>query len=131
MHPTQKPPGLDPTPADILRCAALYLDRHGLHRGDMFANLTQLTPPACVQGAIQMAACGGTTAPHAPGTIALVDETTAVLADHLCHGAYLASTDPGQRVADWNDQPGRTATQAAAVLHAAADDWDRVYGGAR
>ena len=45
MHPTQQPATdttgaveLDLTPADVLRGAALYVRRHGLHQGDMFAN---------------------------------------------------------------------------------------------
>ena len=67
MHPTHKPAqpvgvGIDPvelTPAEVLHGAALYIQRHGLHRGEMFANLRAATPAACAQGGLKMAVCGG------------------------------------------------------------------------
>ena len=52
MHSTQNLPVIalpdDLNPADVLRCAAIYIERHGLCKGDFyFGRLRWLTPPAC------------------------------------------------------------------------------------
>lgn len=136
MHPTHTTTGTDPTPADILRYAALYLVRHGWHQGDMYANPDQLTPAACLQGAIKMAVCGGPTVDYTAATVDQVDTAIAVLADHLTLYGYIDMDDHDedsvQFVADWNDTTGRTITQVLAVLLAAANDWDWLHpaGGA-
>ncbi len=138
MHPTQEPAfGLDLNPAEVLRCAATYLRWHGLHRRDMFANLTQPTPAACVQGAAKMAICGGTDTAWTPTTSALFDHTIGVLADHLRnhYGLWTPdefSDDPATLVADWNDYFVVDVDHACAALNAAAREWDRQHtGGAR
>ena len=144
MHPTQNPAvGVDLTPADILRAAAVYLHRYGWTQGDYFAHLphsADLLPAACANGAIAAAAYGYPT--HAPYADHHDDDgrrlfTRAV--DFL--DDYLSLND--QRPADsdylvltsirWNDTPGRTADHVIAVLDAAADDWQRTHtpGGAR
>jgi hypothetical protein len=132
MHLTQKPvPGLDLSPAEVLRFAALYVQRHGFHQGDMFASLTTPTPAACAQGAVKMVICGN---PHAPYTLddaALFDETLRVLAGHI-DGEYLGwaiepdgvPAEPHVLVAEWNDESGRTAEELVTALTGAAAEYD-------
>ncbi len=135
MQPTQNPPAdLDVTPADVLRCAARYLHRHGFHQGDMFASTTILTPPACAQGAVKMAICGNPYANYTLGQAALFDLTMTVLAEHLGMPCYW-DTDPfmdkepataAEWVADWNDDRDRTAEQVITAMTATANDWDHI-----
>ncbi len=120
------------TPADVLTGAALYIERHGLHQGEMFTDPTALTPPACLQGAIRMAACGGTAIDYTPGTAALVEECIELLAEYLCGLDYpVVHTAPGDCVADWNDTPGRTADHVIAALRAVARQWEHTFDGIR
>jgi hypothetical protein len=52
----------------------------------------------------------------------------------FCDEIYLYSLDLetlAQVVFDWNDEHGRTGDDVIATLRAAADDWDRVHGGAQ
>jgi hypothetical protein len=137
MNPIQQPTscaavntaGLDLTPADVLRGAALYVRRHGLHQGDMFANPDMPYPAACAQGAIKMAACGNPSTDYTVGQAALVDDAIATLADHLdAISDVWHRICPGETVADWNDYAGRTADHVAAALTAAAERWDRTFG---
>jgi len=142
MHPTHTPPGADElTPADILRCAALYLSQRGWHQGDMFADPTQPFPAACAQGAIRMAVCGSPTIAYTRETAHRVDQAVAVLATWLAF-TYLDESRPEftaihhgdpttvtEIVGDWNDEADRTATEVFAALSGAADDWDRIHGG--
>lgn len=122
----------DLTPADLLDGAALYIERHGLHQGEMYADWSQLTPAACLQGALWMSASGGTAVTCTPGIAALVEETMAVLAEYLCGLDYpLVHANPGDCIADWNDTPGRTAAHAAAALRTAARQWQHTHGGAQ
>lgn len=135
MHPTHEPPSKAAevylTPADVLRGAALYIARHGFHQDDMFANLTQFAPPACAMGAIRMAACGSATVPYTIGQASLVDATITHLAEYiLTSGNRWYSSGPDFTVADWNDEPARTAEHVIATLRAAAERWDLIFGGA-
>jgi len=146
MHPTHTRPDIDAdelTPADILRCAALYLSQRGWHQGDMFADATQPFPAACPQGAIRMAACGSPTTAYTIDTARRVDQAVAVLAGWLAW-TYLDDYRPeltaihhgdqitlSEVVGDWNDDQDRTATDVIAALSGAADDWDRIHGGVR
>jgi len=134
MHPTHTPPhAADPTPADILRHAALYLQRHGWHQGDMFTNPDLPTPPACAQGAIRMAVCGSPTIVYTTDTATQVDTALAVLADYLVLHGYLDPDDHDEDcdtlIGDWNDTRDRTLTQVTAALLAAADDWQTHHNG--
>ncbi len=139
MHPTQKPvTGPDLSPDKVLRCAAIYLQRHGWHQGDMFATDNTPTPAACVQGAVKMAICGNPSAIYTPEQGALFDHTMAVLADQLDEPDFTdadidgAMPSPGGIVADWNDQHGRTIGQVLTVLTTTADAYTcRHQGGAR
>src|SRR5215475_5812016 len=91
MHPIREPSTVDTdagapfelTPAAVMRGAALYLHRHGWHQGDLFADEQTITPPACLLGAIRMAACGGVTVLYTDATSALVESTIYHLADWL------------------------------------------------
>jgi hypothetical protein len=132
MHPTQKPVDRpDLSPADVLRCAALYVQRHGFHQGDMFADLTTSTPAACAQGAVKMAICGNPHASYTRHDAVLFDETMTVLAGHLDPDfdswgldIFGEPAEPQSVVADWNDEDGRTIDQLVTALTEAADDYD-------
>ena len=130
------------TPADILRYAALYLDRHGWIQGDMFVDPLQATPAACAQGAIRMAVCGSPTIPYTTDSARDTCRAIRVLAGHLrathvdgdpthdpTHGPGLDTDDDSHIVGDWNDEPGRTTADVLTALHEAADSWDTRHPG--
>jgi len=133
MHPTHTPPATaEPTPADILRGAATYLTTHGWHQGDAFRRDTgQPFPPACTLGAIHVAATGTTGSLNSSTDIFVLRHTEQVLAAYLELGLDLIDTDSFELIADWNDESDRTTEQVTAALNDAADDWDRIHGGAR
>jgi hypothetical protein len=128
MNPTHQPAvDVIVTPADILRGAARYLQLHGWHQGDLYADTpAAITPPACALGAIGMAAFGGRISTAEDGR----DESdyrhaTDALIDYLyLTGADVAGTGS---LGDWNDEDGRTAAEVIAALNAAADEWDRQH----
>jgi hypothetical protein len=116
--------------AQILRDAAQYLAEHGWWQGDMFANPLEASTAACALGAIRMA------------TVDVGIEFTAtarVFADFLVRNC--GASDPDRYsgglcreediVSGWNDDPDRHASHVIAALHNAADEWDRIKGGAR
>jgi hypothetical protein len=136
MHPThRKPAEVRVTPAETLRDAALYLHRHGWHQDDLYAQPGVLTPAACADGAIRCALFG------APLTAIYADQhrqltrVLGVLAAHIHQFVYDNTERPVDPphviVGDWNDEPERTADDVIATMRAAADDWDRIHGGAR
>lgn len=138
MHPTHTPPTgacAEPTPAEILRCAATYIRRHGWHQGDAFAADTdQLFPPACALGAIHAAVTGTATLSLKGSDVASLRGAERVLAAHLHVDLDRLDTDqPFDLIGDWNDEPDRTAAQVVAALHEAAEDWERIHhtGGTR
>ncbi|MEV6493075.1 hypothetical protein AB0M20_31300 [Actinoplanes sp. NPDC051633] len=136
MHRTQNPtaPASDTdglaavTPADILRGAARYLDLHGWTQELYYSGGPEdAFPPACVDGAIGMAAYGRVT--MIPG-----DETdnpgfrdynlaatyfNGYLADS---GAYANPDEPYPF--HWNDDSARTKAEVITALRAAADEYD-------
>ena len=134
MNPTQnQAPGLDLSPAEVLRCAAVYLARHGFHQGDMFAVTTDAFPAACAQGAVKMAICGHPYARYTREQGLLFDRVMNTLVAYLDTKFNLLPVDdedsdeyaePFQAVADWNDETGRTAAQLVTVLNRAADEWE-------
>ncbi len=143
MHRTRQPaaevndqaatdgPALDPTPAEILRGAALYLRRHGWNQGDYFAPADRPTPPACLLGAVAMAIYGHRTeAPYSqdrPGRDLFV-----TVADSLDTYLQLHHGDLDMSAVGWNDHPNRTLADVLDLLHTAAAIWDRQHrGGAR
>ncbi|NLU79088.1 hypothetical protein HCA58_12015 [Micromonospora sp. HNM0581] len=124
-------------PADLLRCAALYLRRHGWHQGTYYAPTDTLTPPACAAGAIGIA-CAGHTVEHFsqldPGTLADYLATLAAFVDHLDTAYPLFLIDEDGYLIDehtspysWNDDPARTADEVVTALEDAADEWDRLH----
>ncbi|MEU0156863.1 DUF6197 family protein [Micromonospora fulviviridis] len=140
MKAIQNPPtGVQVTPADLLRCAALYLRRHGWHQGTYYNNLFPAdlpTPPACAAGAIGIA-CAGYRVEHFSqldgDTLADYLAALAVFVDYLDDFHPLFLVDEDGFVIDehtspysWNDDPGRTAEQVITALEAAADEWDRL-----
>jgi len=132
VHPTQNQVDrLDMSPGDVLRYAALYVQRHGFHQGDMFASLTTPTPPACAQGAVKMVICGNPQAAYTPDEAVLFDETNRALARHLDreylgweHDPTGVPAAPHALVAEWNDEDGRTADELVTAMTDAADEYD-------
>jgi hypothetical protein len=138
MNPTHTPPvDVEPTPADILRGAARYLQLHGWIQGSLYAGTPSdaaapvIGPAACAQGAIGMAAFG-----H---RIQAADESRAewrdyqrasnALADYLELTGATGWNHDGDpiSVGDWNDVTGRTADEVIAALNTAADEWERQH----
>jgi hypothetical protein len=154
MHPTQKlarpqpaqgrdadsvadPGDLYGTPADTLRCAAIYLSSYGWIQGDRFGRPDgHLFPPASADGAIRAVVYGY---PNKDAELEgklgwYVDRATAVLAD------WLGLNDPldadtllvwldraTDAVADWNDDLERRPDDVVRALQDAADDYDRSH----
>jgi hypothetical protein len=155
MHPIQNPAtgspagpstmGIDLTPADILRGAALYLQRHGWTQGEYIAyrpTTDDPFPPACAHGAIAVAAYGhATDDPYndLDGNDAagrrLFGRAVDFFDDHIVRTTVDLDTidpdDDGFNAVRWNDSSGRTDAEVIAALHVAADEWDHTHGGAR
>lgn len=128
----------DLTPADILRCAARYLELHGWVPTFYPPTAARPFPPADVFCAIRLAICGYHNADLSDGS----DESRAKFdleADAMCVlGEYLFQQTPNadlyysnEEYSDgfispdaWEEQPGRNAEQVIAALRAAADDYD-------
>ena len=139
MKATQNPAtGVRVTPADLLRCAALYLRRHGWHQGTYYAPTTDtLTPPACAAGAIGIATAGHRVEHFAqldPSALADYLAAMAAFVDYLDDPAPVFHIDEDGYLLDehtspysWNDDPARTAEQVITALDAAADEWDRLH----
>ncbi|MEU7839983.1 hypothetical protein AB0B39_03335 [Micromonospora sp. NPDC049114] len=136
MNPTQKQPTTsgalaDLTPADILRCAARYLEIRGWTQGTYFDRTDELWfPPACVSSAIAMAVFGDCTpvllnAQQTPDVVAYRNAVT-VLVDFLDLRETPASDTDADHILPftWNDHPARTAEQVITTLRDAADDYD-------
>jgi len=149
MNPTQKPNTTtaalaDPTPADILRCAARYLETRGWIQGNVYQPGSEEPFPAvCAAGAIGMAVYGRRTTPSDQtasdrANWRLLHRTASYLAEYLWNDGRvrecdyfgaLASADH-EIVSDWNDESDQTAAEVIAVLRTAANDYDRTYGAA-
>jgi hypothetical protein len=141
MKATHNPPtGVEVTPADLLRLAAVYLQRRGWTQSVDFASTGEAFPPACALGALTMAAygrCGSITIRTDIDRVALrlLDRSTAHLAgylwdtgrtpEHDYYGALCCSDR--EIVSDWNDEHGQDLTAVVDVLTAAADEWDRLH----
>ncbi|MEH1056165.1 hypothetical protein V6U89_13235 [Micromonospora sp. CPCC 206171] len=137
MNPTQKPihtPGAlaDLTPADILRCAARYLEVHGWNQGTYYPPTDDNPfPPACVSAAIGMATHGHRMpVPHEVKNASALREYSRAI-DALSD--FLSIDEPSSWTSGdgdptcpftWNDRPAQTAEQVIATLRAAADDYD-------
>jgi hypothetical protein len=129
----------DPTPAEILHAAALYLRRHGWTQGTLYRhNNTAMFPPACADGAICVAVLGRpVNGQFDPNQLTLVRAAEQTLADHLTEqseaagiGTTTAPVDPFTVITDWNDEGDRTVEHVIAALQAAAHRWSRIHGGA-
>lgn len=160
MHPTQNPPVIvvfddvalmmgEISPADVLRCAAIYIRLHGWYQdqffGDEWATTRPLltTPPACAIGAITMAVFGRPACNYSHDNVnwRLYRRATGAFDDYLTLtypellGASDDEDDVGYVRGDcWNDDPGRTADEVTTALDAAADYYESTHtpgGGAR
>jgi hypothetical protein len=146
VNPTHNQPttaGAD-TPAQVLRDAALYLERHGWTQGDYYALIDSPTRPACALGAICVAV-RGTCLGALRASADTPEQRTAIraTADFLAH--WLADHDDKSPncelgdddaildlvVSDWNDDADRTKADVITTLRRAADDWDHHQGGAK
>jgi hypothetical protein len=144
MHPTQKPAPCPPrlagqlgiaevdvTPAQTLRGAALYVQRHGWTQHHYYWRTPGKLPAACALGAIGMAAHGQ--ALDNPQDITLpawlaFHGAYETLNDYLELGGHYTVLDEDlfdqSSIGNWNDHTDQTAEQVIAALHAAADHWD-------
>jgi hypothetical protein len=136
VHPTHLDPTIDSTtilagitPADVLRGAALYLDRHGWHQGAYYPEHRDTPfPPACAIGAIRMAVCGQ------PVTFAenlarpewlLIRAACMLLAEYL-DGDYNPADEDGDAldaigvIGAFNDDDSRTRAEVQHTLREAA-----------
>jgi hypothetical protein len=141
MHPTQNP-AADPTdlvdwsPAELLRAAALYLQRYGWIQRNYFDPVdADPFPSACATGAIRAAATGTPRMDRwatidgdcDASTRRTIYGATWALADHL--GIDTDTDLLVDDIATWNDQDSRTREQVINALRAAADAYDiDVYG---
>jgi hypothetical protein len=134
MHPTHQPatgPRSEPTPADILRGAALYLERHGWTRFVYFDG-TRPTPAACAQGAIVIAAYGQAT--DSPYNMNVPERRLFAHTIDFFDDYLRGTTDPEDddyNATVWNDNPTRTVAEVIAGLRAAAEAWEHSHGGVR
>ena len=128
-----------PTPADLLRGAADYLETHGWYQCSFYDRRgDSATPPACAMGALYLAAYGDLATAENVGYE--VEMTSAVRDALRLLSAHLVDTtgrypdhDSGEYqtvIGDWNDEHRRTITDVTTALRAAADTWDTVHGGA-
>jgi hypothetical protein len=131
------------TPAVVLRGAARYLQLHGWTQHNYYAdecdtyhlppNVTYSTqtPPACVMGALAIAAYGRRLPTNACKQPEWADYKHAedVLLAHLGRLYPPASDEdfPEPGLGDWNDQPDRTAAQVITALNSAADHWEHTH----
>jgi hypothetical protein len=121
------------TPADILRCAARYLQTNGWHQGAFYPERNQLAfPPACAAGAIRAAVCGrpARNLEDLPKT-----EQRMINAAQLVLAGYL-DEDPHANgvlavISDWNDEDLRTPAEIIDALDIAADEWDQLHSRAQ
>ncbi len=127
-EPPTTPAGAGTTPADLLRCAARYLQLHGWIQGQFFDLLCeQPFPPACALGAISIAASGRCIAQ--PLTDLDDESSDATIRATRALAAYLdPDYDPGYLsaidiVGDWNDHTGRTLDDVLDALTTAADGY--------
>ena len=135
-HPTTTPT-VRATPADILSGAATYLRLHGWVQGEFFDLLNaQPFPPACVLGAISVAASGRCIAQpftdlddDSSDDAIRATRALAALVDPDYNPGYLSAIDV---IGDWNDQQGRTLDDVLDALTTAADEYAAIpAGGAR
>jgi hypothetical protein len=137
MNPTHNQPTgapTEPSPAEVLRAAALYLERHGWHQGHFYADevlpLSRRTspfPPACAIGAIRIAVAGRRIDNWRLDreTDLAINRAVCVLADHL--DIAPDQYDVIYEVGCWNDH-ATTISEVTTALHAAAQEWDVRHG---
>jgi hypothetical protein len=117
------------TPAEVLRAAALYIERHGWIQ-HLFYGHNGPFPPADVLGAIRIAVLGDTQGlsgiPSDPDTI-LINRVQRYLAAQLDTDYTTGDVAALDVIGDWNDETDRTPDTVIATLREAADDWDRIH----
>jgi hypothetical protein len=149
MHATQNTPApvdTERTPAGVLRDAADYIEAHGWHQGSLYDWLTDADvtlPPACAAGALYHVGWGydrptdwveESLHPRRTVTFAAFRLLAGYLVDTgattvpLPHAEILAAYE--EVIGGWNDHDDRTITEVTQTLRGAADEWDRIHGGA-
>jgi len=134
MNPTDPTEPVVITPADILRAAAHYLYRHGWTQEAYYEPMfNRPWPAADALGAIGMAVHGhdhdNPLSRELPGWAQFTAAHDA-LNTHLKRVCDLGTRPELITIGDWNDLPEQTAESVITVLRAAADEWDRIHGGA-
>jgi hypothetical protein len=124
---------VDMTPADVLRAAALYLERHGWTQYLLYES-DQPFPPACAMGAVRMTVLGDPLGladiPNDTDT-ALVNRVLRYLAGYIDADFDAETSSAMQFIGEWNDDRDRTKPDVVSLLRDAADEWDRIHRGAR
>jgi hypothetical protein len=153
MHPTHPQPttdadqladagtdGVDTTPAQVMRDAALYLERHGWTQRALYRHTPgEAFPAACAIGALAIVVYGEPLDNvHTPdrAETGLFTWVEGIFEDYLDAHDRLTNhdTEPphqGLGISDWNDDAYRTQTDVIATLRAAAHDWDHTHGGGK
>ena len=148
MKSTQKQPATlladQPTPATVLRQAAMYVWRYGwtfdgfYHRHDADEDFVAF-PPACMAGAIRCVVFGRPVDslydeiidPDHTEHARLITAAQIALADEVDPEWSVESpcTDKDvcalEVISDWNDVEDRTISDVLIALYSAADEWDR------
>jgi hypothetical protein len=149
MHPTQHRPADVQiwTPADTLRAAARYLERHGWIRGNYYdrtvieaflfdPDTTSPFPPACAIGAMAIALYGEVREiPESDNLERELNLAKFALLDYLDLAPYTDPDDDDNEpepigVYAWNDSQ-HNAADVIYALRKAADAWDaqHTWGG--
>lgn len=130
MHPTHTTAPLRP-PAELLRSAADYLERHGWTQGNHYGNPNGTgRPPACALGALIYEAAIFRRADHYPEIRAAGEALRAYLTGRLIdNGDYWRASEAlANEITTWNDHPTRTGREVIATLRAAANQLDQLGG---
>jgi hypothetical protein len=117
-----------PTPAQVLRSAADYIERHGWNQGFYYNLPGTPTPAACAVGAIAITCYGEPVEDpqytFTPGR-GIYLMTTGWLHDYLC------ANDIADRagIPSWNDHPNTTGIDVTDAMRDAAQAWEAQHTG--
>ncbi|MFE9372310.1 hypothetical protein ACFYM2_21420 [Streptomyces sp. NPDC006711] len=125
----------DPQLAAVYRKAANIIRENGHHQGayldgTLLLTRTRQTVPVDATGALSLVITG---APVPPADLIdcpqLYQDAVAFLSRRI--RSAIVDTDPEERIADWNDEPERTADEVIAALESVARDIDFMFSAPR